>query len=177
MAQPSTALTGVERSFAADEVIVSKTDLQGRIIYANDIFITLSGYVEEELLGAPHNILRHPDMPRCVFKFLWDRIAAGHEVFAYVVNRCKDGGHYWVFAHVTPCYGKDGKIVAYHSTRRVPLPKALEAVKPLYATLRAIEERNADRKQGTDQSLAALVDTVGKAGFADYDRFIMSISR
>lgn len=177
MAQPSTSLTGVEHSFAADEVIVSKTDLQGRIIYANDIFISMSGYTEEELLGAPHNILRHPDMPRCVFKFLWDRISQGHEVFAYVVNRSKNGDHYWVFAHVTPCYGPDGKIVAYHSTRRVPLPKALEAVRPLYASLRAIEERFSDRKQGMEQSLAALVETVVKAGFADYDRFVMSISR
>jgi len=177
MAQPSVTLTGVEHSFAADEVIVSKTDLQGRIIYANDIFIQMSGYAEEELLGAPHNILRHPDMPRCVFKFLWDRISQGHEVFAYVVNRSKNGDHYWVFAHVTPCYGADGKIVAYHSTRRVPPPKALEAVKPLYATLRTIEDGVSDRKQGMDKSLGALVETVGKAGFADYDRFVMHISR
>lgn len=177
MAQPSAALTGVEHSFAADEVIVSKTDLQGRITYANDIFITISGYGEEELLGAPHNILRHPDMPRCVFKFLWDRIAQGHEVFAYVINRCKNGDHYWVFAHITPCYGPEGAIVGYHSTRRVPQPKALEAVKPLYASLLSLEARQPDRKQGMDQSLAALVETVKTAGFADYDRFIMNISR
>jgi len=177
MALPTVTLSGTERSFAADEVIVSKTDTQGRITYANDIFIGMSGYTEEELLGQPHNILRHPDMPRCVFKFLWDRIAQGHEVFAYVINRSKNGDHYWVFAHVTPCYGSGGAIVGYHSTRRVPLPKALEAVKPLYASLRAIEDRYPDRKQGMDQSLAALVETVGKAGFADYDRFVLSISR
>jgi len=177
MAQQSAALSGVEHSFSADEVIVSKTDLQGRITYANDIFISMSGYTEQELLGQPHNILRHPHMPRCVFKFLWDRIAQGHEVFAYVVNRSKNGDHYWVFAHITPCYGANGSIVGYHSTRRVPLPKALEAVKPLYANLLAIEERSSDRKQGAEQSLAALVDVVKNAGFADYDRFIMNISR
>ncbi|HVI51988.1 MAG TPA: PAS domain-containing protein [Candidatus Sulfotelmatobacter sp.] len=177
MAQPAVLLTGVEHSFSADEVIVSKTDLQGRITYANDIFIGMSGYTEEELLGAPHNILRHPDMPRCVFKFLWDRIALGYEVFAYVVNRSKNGDHYWVFAHITPCYGADGSIIGYHSTRRVPQAKALEAVKPLYATLRGIEDRVSDRKQGAEESLAALVATVTSAGFADYDRFIMNISR
>lgn len=177
MTQQTVPLTGVERSFQPDEVIVSKTDTTGRIIYANDVFIAMSGFTEDELLGQPHNILRHPDMPRCVFKFLWDRIAAGHEVFAYVVNRAKNGDHYWVFAHITPCLDNSGKIVAYHSTRRVPLPTALAAVKPLYAGLRVIEERNSDRKAGMEQSLTALVNTVTQAGFADYDRFVLSLSR
>jgi PAS domain S-box-containing protein len=95
-------LTGVERTFVENEIIVSKTDLKGRITYANDVFIKLAGFTETELLGQPHSIIRHPEMPRCVFKLLWDTIAEGGEIFAYVVNRSKNGDHYWVFAHVTP---------------------------------------------------------------------------
>ena len=171
------SLTNVERTFQWDDVIVSKTDLTGKITYANDVFIGISGYTEAELLGAPHSILRHPAMPRCVFKFLWDRIADGHEVFAYVINRARNGDHYWVFAHVTPCYGKGGELLGYHSNRRVPKPEAVATVKPLYETLLAIENGAADRKTGLDQSFAALVKTVGDLGFDSYDRLVMTISR
>jgi PAS domain S-box-containing protein len=170
------SLTNVERTFQWDQVIVSKTDTTGKITYANDVFIGISGYSEAELLGAPHSILRHPAMPRCVFKFLWDRIALGNEVFAYVINRAKTGDHYWVFAHVTPCY-HDGKITGYHSTRRVPKAEAVATVKPLYETLLGIENRAADRKTGLEQSFAALVKTVGDLGFDSYDRLVMTISR
>lgn len=74
--------TGRAVSFDENEFIVSKTDMRGRITYCNDVFVRVSGYSEAELLNAPHSLIRHPDMPRCVFKFLWDRISAGHEVFA-----------------------------------------------------------------------------------------------
>lgn len=171
------SLTNVERTFQWDDVIVSKTDLTGKITYANDVFLGISGYTEEELLGAPHSILRHPAMPRCVFKFLWDRIADGHEVFAYVLNRAKNGDHYWVFAHVTPCYDRTGKMVGYHSNRRVPKPEAVATIKPLYETLLGIENAAADRKQGMEQSFAALVKTIGDLGFDSYDRLVMTISR
>lgn len=171
------SLTNVERTFPWDDVIVSKTDLTGKITYANDVFIGISGYTEAELLGAPHSILRHPAMPRCVFKFLWDRIALGHEVFAYVINRARNGDHYWVFAHVTPCFDTAGKIIGYHSNRRVPKPEAVATVKPLYETLLGIENAAADRKAGLEQSFAALVKTVGDLGFDSYDRLIMAISR
>ena len=171
------SLTNVERTFQWDDVIVSKTDLTGKITYANDVFMGISGYTEDELLGAPHSILRHPAMPRCVFKVLWDRIADGHEVFAYVINRARNGDHYWVFAHVTPCYGKSGELVGYHSNRRVPKPEAVATVKPLYETLLGIENAAADRKAGLEQSFAALVKTVGDLGFDSYDRLVMTISR
>lgn len=171
------SLTNVERTFQWDDVIVSKTDLTGKITYANEVFIGISGYSEDELLGAPHSILRHPDMPRCVFKFLWDRIALGHEVFAYVINRAKTGDHYWVFAHVTPCYDRSGAMIGYHSSRRVPKPEAVATLKPLYATLLGIEQRATDRKQGMEEAFNALVKTIGDLGFDSYDRLIMTISR
>lgn len=170
-------LTGVERSFDANEVIVSKTDTTGKITYANDIFINMSGYTEDELLGAPHSILRHPHMPRAVFRLLWDTISTGHEIFAYVLNRSKNGDHYWVFAHVTPCLAADGTIIGYHSNRRVPKPSAIATVQPLYQTLLQMETAQADRRLGLDQSYQALKTAVGSLGFASYDHLIFAICR
>ena len=85
-----------ERLMREGDFIVSKTDLKGRITYCNRIFIEFSGFTESELLGAPHNLIRHPDMPRGVFQLLWDTLANGDEIFAYVKNMSKDGGFYWV---------------------------------------------------------------------------------
>jgi len=84
-----------EKVLGEDDFIVSKTDLKGLITYGNRTFIQMSGYSEAELLGAPHNILRHPDMPRVVFKLLWDTIQAQQEICAYVKNLAKDGSFYW----------------------------------------------------------------------------------
>jgi len=85
--------TSRERLWGEEEIIVSKTDLKGIITYANRTFLKVSGYSEEELLGKPHSIIRHPDMPRCVFKLLWDTIEAGREILAYVKNMAKNGDH------------------------------------------------------------------------------------
>ena len=82
MREPTITPTGVERFFPEDEVIVSKTDVKGRITYANETFLNIAGYTEEEVLGQPHSMIRHPDMPRCVFKLLWDTIKARSEIFA-----------------------------------------------------------------------------------------------
>ena len=132
------ALTGVERFFDVDDIIVSKTDLKGRITYANDVFLEIAGYTEQEVLGQPHSMIRHPDMPRCIFKLLWDTIQGGQEIFAYVINRCKNGDHYWVYAHVTPSKGVGGEIVGYHSNRRVPERSIVEkTIIPLYQELKS----------------------------------------
>ena len=96
--------TGREISFGEDEIIVSKTDTRGVITYSNTVFQRVSGYTEEELQGKPHSIIRHPDMPRCVFRLLWDTVQSGHELFAYVLNLAKNGDGYWVFAHITPSF-------------------------------------------------------------------------
>jgi PAS domain S-box-containing protein len=88
----------VERPVPEDKFLVSKTDPRGIITYANEVFIEVSGYTEEELIGKPHNIIRHPDMPRTVFKLLWDTIKSGREFWGYVKNMAKDGSYYWVFA-------------------------------------------------------------------------------
>ncbi|MFC7575365.1 PAS domain-containing protein [Klenkia terrae] len=114
--------TGVERSFGADELIVSKTDRRGVITYANDVFLRVGAYSLDEVIGQPHNLIRHPEMPRAVFHLLWDTISRGHELFAYINNLAADGAHYWVLAHVTPSVDERGTIVGYHSNRRRPSP-------------------------------------------------------
>ena len=111
-------LTGVERTFNEGEVIVTKTDLKGRITYANDIFQRASAVTEKDALGQPHNFIRHPDMPRSIFKLMWETIASRQELFAYVVNRALNGDHYWVYAHVTPSFNDAGEIVGYLSCCR-----------------------------------------------------------
>lgn len=167
--------SGKERTFATHELIVSKTDPKGRLVYVNDVFLTVSGFTEPEVMGQPHSIIRHPDMPRCVFKLLWDTIASGKELFAYVNNMAKNGDNYWVLAHVTPSFGEGG-IIGYHSNRRVPEPAALETIKPIYKALLDEENRHADRKAGLDASWALLHKTVAGAGFDSYDRFVFAIT-
>ena len=130
--------TGIERTFEEEEIIVSKTDCQGRITYANDVFQRVAGYREDELLGQPHSIIRHPSMPRCVFRWLWDALAKEQEIFAYVVNMAKNGDHYWVFAHVTPTFAESGRVVGYHSSRRRPDAAQIAAVRPVYEALLGI---------------------------------------
>lgn len=168
--------TGREVSFATDEITVSKTDLHGRITYANDVFVRVSGYSERELLGAPHSILRHPAMPRSVFKLLWDTIGQGDEVFAYVLNLAKNGDAYWVFAHVTPSYDARGTHVGYHSNRRVPHGDALAKVKPLYEQVLKAEQAVSDRKASVDTGMAMLGGLLAQHGIT-YSQFVFSLSR
>ncbi len=175
MAREYRELTGREVRFGEDEIIVSKTDLRGVITYANDVFQRVSGYTEAELLGAPHNLIRHPHMPRCVFKLLWDTLEAGEEIFAYVLNLAKSGDHYWVFAHVTPSFDLAGKCVGYHSNRRVPHADALEKIKPLYAELLRVEKAASDPAAGMRASFQAVVDHLTSVRM-DYSEFVFGLS-
>jgi PAS domain S-box-containing protein len=168
--------SGVERTFAADDVIVSKTDTKGIITYANDVFLEVAGLTEEQVIGAPHSVIRHPAMPRAVFKLLWDTVSKGEEIFAYVVNMAANGDHYWVFAHVTPSFDRDGGITGYHSNRRVPDRSAIAVIEPLYAQLRAIEERASDRARGLQESFDTVVKLLRDKGLT-YDEFIFSLTR
>jgi PAS domain S-box-containing protein len=156
--------TGVERFFGEDDIIVTKTNLKGIITYANDVFVQISGYTEEELLGQQHNLIRHPDMPRCVFRLLWQTIAAGEEIFAYVKNMAKNGDFYWVFAHVTPTFDQAGRIIGYHSNRRVPERKAVDHMDELYKRLRGTELRESDPEEAIRASTRLLEDALTKTG-------------
>lgn len=168
--------SGVERTFSADEIIVSKTDKVGKILYANDTLLKISGFTEDELLGKPHNILRHPHMPAAIFKKLWDTIKSGDEISAYIINRCKNGDHYWVYAHVTPNFDPSGDITGFHSCRRVANPAAIRLVEPFYRKLREAE-LGADRQAGLRRSEAMVADWVKESGFDTYQHLVCRLGR
>jgi len=169
-------LTGNEQYFDDNEIIVSKTDLKGHITYCNDVFLRIAGYTETECLGKPHSMIRHPEMPRCVFELLWSTIQRGDEIFAYVVNRCKNGDHYWVNAHVTPSRDGTGTIVGYHSNRRVPDRKLLDSkIIPLYQDLYQAEQGQGNRKLGIEKSSQMLMDILAGDGL-EYDEFIATLA-
>ena len=168
-------LTGVERFFDKDEVIVSKTNTKGIITYANRTFAKLADMSPQQAVGKNHNVIRHPHMPRAVFKLLWDTVSQGHEIFAYVVNRSLNGDHYWVLAHVTPSYDKSGNIVGYHSNRRVPNREIVDgAIIPLYKDLLDLEQSFASPKEGLNAAFEKAVDVIGGSG-KEYNHFIMSL--
>lgn len=158
-----------EKQLKDDEFIVSKTDTRGIITYGNKIFIKISGYEESELLGKPHNILRHPDMPKIIFQFLWDRIKAQEEIFAYVKNMCKDGSFYWVLANVTVTMGANNQVIDYHSVRRKPSSKAMNVIPELYKELLQAE------KQGGMAASKKLLEN--KLAGESYDDFIFNLQQ
>jgi len=163
-----------EITFSADEIIVSKTDLQGRILYANDVFCRVAEMSTKDVIGKPHNIIRHPDMPRAIFKLLWDTLTQQKEIFAYVKNMSTTGKYYWVIAHVTPTLDHTGATSGYHSNRRVPGKKGIDAVVPLYAKLLAEEKRHSDHRQALAAGSAMLSNFLKETG-KPYDEFIWSI--
>ncbi|MBO0641008.1 methyl-accepting chemotaxis protein [Pseudomonas stutzeri] len=115
--------------------ILSTTDLKGTITYANPDFVAISGFDEAELLGAPHNLVRHPDMPVEAFADLWQTLQTSRSWMGIVKNRCKNGDHYWVSAFATPV-SRDGKVVEYQSVRTRAQPEQIRAAEALYAALR-----------------------------------------
>ncbi|MCF6172736.1 MAG: PAS domain-containing protein [Campylobacteraceae bacterium] len=157
--------------FNENEVITSKTDLKGHIVYANDVFCRVSEMKTKEVIGQPHNIIRHPDMPRAIFKLLWDQISSGSEIFAYVKNMRFDGGFYWVYANVTASLDTRGSIVGYYSIRRKVNPKALEIIKPLYEKLLSLESQGGIEK--SEKYLNQILEDRGES----YEEFSNHIQR
>lgn len=149
----------VDREMVMDshEMIVSKTDLKGRITYGNTTFLKYAGFAESELIGTQHNIIRHPDMPRGVFKLLWDTLQRGDEIFAFVKNISSDGSYYWVLANVTPSVDASGNVLGYYSVRRKPNPRAIPVVAGLYREMLA-----AERSAGTRDAIAASTQVLEK---------------
>lgn len=165
----------VEFSLADDEFIVSKTDVSGRIKYMNRVFMHISGFSESELLGQPHNMIRHPNMPRGVFKLLWDTIKSGQEFFGYVKNICKDGSYYWVYANITCDYDERGNLRGYYSVRRQPTRLAVETMSDLYAQMITIENQ-AGGKQGAELSIKFLTGYLETQNLS-YTAFVQSLDK
>jgi PAS domain S-box-containing protein len=167
--------TSQEVFFDRDRFIVSKTDLKGRLTYVNRAFREISHYSAKELIGAPHSIVRHPDMPRAVFKFMWDRLLEGHEVFAYVKNITKLGDHYWVFAHVTPSFDAAGSFLGFHSNRRAPDRRVLsETIMPIYDALLKTENATQNAKQALATSYQQFSEIV-QSKARSYDEMVFSL--
>lgn len=158
-----------EKVLSEDEFIVSKTDLKGNILYGNQTFIKFSGYSEPELLNRAHSVLRHPDMPKVVFKLLWSRLREKKEIFAYVKNLAKDGSYYWVYANVTTTLDEDSNIRDYHSVRRKPSEKAMQVIPSLYNTL--LDE---ERRGGIKASERLLNNLLQEKGVS-YDSFVFNL--
>lgn len=161
----------IETPFDVEELFFSTTDRKGVIQSGNEVFVRLSKYTLEDLLGSPHNIIRHPDMPRAVFKLLWDYLLAGKTIAAYVKNLAADGSYYWVFALVTPL--PDG---GYLSIRLKPTSEIFSTIKGLYPKLCEIEKESANKgesaKKGMQLSTDALVEALNSLGLESYDEFM-----
>ncbi|EHP4506092.1 PAS domain-containing protein, partial [Campylobacter jejuni] len=136
-------------------LITSKTDLKGNIIYANNDFLKYAGYKVDELLYKSHNIVRHEEMPKTVFKYLWDYMREGKKIFAYVKNKTKDNNYYWVFANVSASFDTNGNIINYYSVRRAPNRKSLSIIEEVYKILLEKEQ-----KSGINAGVSALMDIV-----------------
>jgi aerotaxis receptor len=171
MSQPI-YLSGKEISLDDNSFIVTKTDLQGNITYANRVFMQITGYREAELLGKPQNIIRHPAMPKGVFRYLWQEISSGRECFSYVNNRSKNGDNYWVFANITPVFDAQKKMTGYFSCRRKPKASAVAKVNQLYQHMLQIEQQHQGDRG--DKSLQWLLAQVQQE-HGSYEKFILGI--
>ncbi|WP_197349636.1 PAS domain-containing protein, partial [Ralstonia solanacearum] len=129
-------VTDTETTLAPSDYLISRTDPAGRIVFANPAFVRISGFTEAELLGAPHNVVRHPDMPEAAFADLWATLRSGLPWRGLVKNRRKDGGFYWVQANVTPVF-QDGAIAGYTSVRSMATPAQIARAGRAYAAVRA----------------------------------------
>jgi aerotaxis receptor len=121
--------------FAPEQRLISTTDINGNITYSNEAFIAISGYSQSELIGSPHNIVRHPDMPKAAFGVLWEHLKAGKSWMGVVKNRCKNGDFYWVSAYITPIK-ENGRIVGFESVRVKPTREQIARAEALYARIR-----------------------------------------
>ncbi len=127
--------------------IISSTDTKGLITDVNDYFIEISGYSREELIGKPHNIIRHPDMPKVVFKLMWQQLQAGHDILALVKNLSKDGRYYWIFTTFEPIKNANNEVTGYTAHRKSAPKHTIETISDIYRQVLEVE-----KKDGIDAS-------------------------
>ena len=169
VSQPRIQMIDKEIILDPTRVIMSKTDPKGIIEYANDYFVEISGYEDYELMGQPHNIIRHPDMPKVIFKELWRRLAKGENIHALVKNRAKDGRYYWVLTDFETKYNEQGEITSYYARRKAAPSHAVFQIEKLYKTLLSIE-----KTQSVNVSERYFFGLLEEKGM-NYDQFILSI--
>lgn len=155
-----------ESKFDIDELFFSTTDLKGIILSGNDVFIRVSKFAKDELLGKPHNIIRHPDMPRAVFKAVWKTIKEGKPFVGYVKNMAKDGSYYWVLACIYPMFDEEGNIKKYLSIRLKPTSEIFKIIPQFYQEILKYEQR-----ESVDAALELLLKKIKDLGFENYEDF------
>ena len=167
--------TSKEYILKPSDLIVTKTDLKGHITYANDTFLDICVFKEHEVLAQPHHIIRHPDMPKAVFKMLWHTLKQGDEFFGVVKNLCSDGSFYWVLANITPSYDAFGKVIGYFSVRRSANKELVSIMSDLYQKMLQEEKRHSDVKRAIDASTQLLTDFINEQGVS-YNEYLISFA-
>lgn len=167
----SNMLHNRQKEIGDEAFITTKTDLKGCITYANRYFLDIVNAKNSDLIGKNHNIVRHPDMPRYVFKLLWDRIKRKEEIFAFVKNITFDGAYYWVFANVTSSLDENGNIIGYYSVRRKANPSAVKKIIPIYQKMLELE------KSGGIQASQKYITEFLANNNISYDRFVNELQR
>ena len=162
--------TGREIKLGSQQMLVSKTDARGDIVYSNECFMGVSGYSKDELIGTPHSILRHPDMPRAIFYLMWKDIRKGKNIMAVVKNLAKSGDHYWVTTDFEIKRTRDGKIRNYLAFRQSAPRNVIKVIEPLYSKMVEIE-----KSDGMDGSVEYLEQFLAKKGVT-YDEFIKELA-
>jgi len=164
--------TGKEIKLNTKKFIVSKTDPKGIIRYGNDYFTEVSGYKATELIGSPHNILRHPDMPKAIFFLLWEHIQNGHNISAVVKNLAKNGDHYWVVTDFeirrNPVTNEISEYVAF---RQAVPRRVIQEIEPLYAKMLEIEHAH-----GMEASVEYLTSFLEEKRM-NYDQYIEQLAK
>ncbi len=158
----------------ADEFIVSKANLRGYLTYVNRTFMQMALMNEEQLLGFNHNVIRHPDMPKGVFKLLWMTLKKEQEFFGFVKNYRADGRYYWVFANITPEYDASGKLMGYLSVRRKPPVSAINVIEPIYQQMLKIEKAASSDKIAEKNSMAFLQQQLDDLN-VKYQSFVINL--
>jgi PAS domain-containing protein len=164
-----------QRHIATDDLLVTMSDTQGVITYANGPFCQVQACHERDLIRQPHNILRHPDMPAAIFELVWQRLRAGHEVFAYVKNLAHNGEYYWTLSHWMMNGDTAGRPAGYQCCRRSTGTKSIAAIESVYREMRRIERAAATPEVGIAQSRQWL-DQLLASRNQNYDQFVLSLA-
>lgn len=160
-----------EIKLAENDFIISKTDTKGNIIYCNEIFVKMAGYAASDLIGANHNLIRHPDMPQIAFKLLWDLVKEKKEFFGFVKNLMADGAYYWVLAYITADLDTNNNIIGYTSIRRKPPQSAIDTIEPIYKQLVAAE------KTGGITASSQILNDYLKAKKISYNELVINLQK
>jgi aerotaxis receptor len=155
-----------ESKFSIDELFFSVTDKEGKILSGNDVFIRVSKMDRDEVIGKPHNIIRHPDMPKTIFRIAWDTIKAKKPFVGYVKNMAKDGSYYWVLAAIYPVLNEKGEVEKYISIRVKPTSKFFKKAPEFYKQILEYEHR-----YGIDKTIRTILKRLRDLGFESYEHF------